>query len=365
MPIFPDVDGVLFELLLVATPRDPVEGCAGLQSTDAIGDSGSTCGSACGRPIHLEVPGKVAKAANRRSERNARGVGGGEPSLGESEAEGKSAAATSDRLADDRTTVDPRGRSCTFVGAVALLLSEVVGAWREMESPLFDGAGGVAGTIKLAARVLDGDAGRAQQADKTAVVQERNRDKGGEEALETAAAHRATEPESVEAGVSAAHAKTEAVGPPLASSGLARSHVDDVSPADRMAKPRGGRRERRGASAPTSPCCDRSRGRCGDSRGPASVGPAEQRSSSSCTAAALEARQLEPVRADEMAPRAVIMYRGVRLPFRWFRSGTAKGMDEALREMLGELHVEQGVLVYGDLQLQRSAWAVCFAFEIE
>ena len=338
MPIFPGVDGVLFELLLVTPPRDPVDGCDGLQPADLDGGSGSARAL---RRTHLERSSTETTTAKKRSEPKKASVGGGETSLGESEGERKKSAALGGRLGVGRTAADSRS-SCTFVGAVALLLSEVVGAWREMESPLFDSAGSVAGTIKLAARVLEGEARRSQQgAANKAALQEGGGDTGVAEALETAAGRSKTESVTVATGMLAASAKTEAAASPLATSELVRSRDDVVSPVDHMARPSGGPCERRGEPAPPSPCCDRSRGSCRGSRGPATAEPAEQRGFARCAAAAPEVHQLEPFRADEMAPRAVIIYKGVRLPFRWFRSGTAKGMDEALRDVLGELPFER------------------------
>eukprot|EP00752_Nemacystus_decipiens_P015676 g13990.t1 len=325
MPVFPDVDGVLFELLLLATPRSPRNVCTGLQSTDSIGDSGST------KDPHSNLERLcTVKAANGRSERSS-SVGVGETSLGESDVEGKSAAC-GNSLGGDRTA---DSRSCILVGAVALLLSEVVGVWRDMESPLFDKAGGVAGTIKLAARFVRGEAGGVQEADNTS-VQDREKSIGGAEAMETAA-HTRKESMSMAAGVSAAKTAAKAVASPAATSGPARSHNDDVSPVNHTAKARSDRRERQGKSAPTSPCCTRNRGSLRGGRGQAaSVEAVVHRNFMGCTrTGGLEAPQLELVRADEMAPRAVIIYKGVKLPFRWFRSGTAKGIDAALRETLG------------------------------
>eukprot|EP00903_Cladosiphon_okamuranus_P011276 g10633.t1 len=312
VPIFPDVDGVLFELLLVSTPRDPEDGRDGLESIDATGDDGSNSG----RSPDLGGP-CTAKAVNNRPKRNT-SIGGSVTSPGES--------LVASCAGGGQTT---ESRSCTFVGAVALLLSEVVGAWREMESPLFDSAGGVAGTIKLAARMLGGETTKAQEAEKPA-AQESYRSFDGAEAL-TPAAYHETKSKIMAAGLSV----TEAVTSPPAPSGLAMTDINDVSPANRMAKPEGRRRERRGASPPTSVCYAQSNGSSRGSRCSAPVGPAQARSMFSCTEAALERRPFEPVRADDMAPTATIIYMGVKLPFRWFRSGTVKGIDQALREVLG------------------------------
>lgn len=310
MPIFPNVDGVLFELLLFTPPRDSVGGCTGLQPIGTASDGGSTSGT----PIPLKRT-CTEKAASCRSERNA-GFCGGETYPGGSEAKGKNVA-IGGCLGGDRST---DSRSCIFLGAVALLLSEVVGAWREMESPLFDSAGGVAGTIKLAARALGGEVSRTQEAEATAVRESLAR-VGGAEGVKIAA-----------------HQGTESGG--TATSGLARSVTGGVSPMSRIATPRGGWRDSRGASAPASPHCDRSRGRCRGSRGPAPIEPTQQLGFSGCTAVAMEGGHFDSATEDEMAPRATIIHRGVRLPFRWFRSGTARGMDEALREVLGEMHNE-------------------------
>lgn len=324
MPVFPDVDGVLFELLLVTVPRDPVDGCTGPQPTDAMDNIGSTSG----RPTHLVGPCTV-EAPNGRSERSA-GIGGDETSRGDSEVEAKSVA-TSNRLGGDRTT---DSGSCAFVGAVALLLSEVVGTWRDMESPLFDSAGGVAGTIKLAARALGGQTQDAE----TPVGRESTRSTGKPEAIKTV--HHDTESKGMAEGESVEKAAAVAVTSVPATSERARGHNNRVSPVDSRAKFRGGRQEGRDASPPKSPRCGRSCGSCRGSRGPAPTEPPEQQSFSSRTGVALEGRHFGPVRADEMAPRATIVYRGMRLPFRWFRSGTARGMDEDLRELLGELDSE-------------------------
>lgn len=180
-------------------------------------------------------------------------------------------------------------RAC--VGAVALLLSEVAANWRTMESPLFDSAGCVVGNIKMVARV-EGTVTAAKPNTAAAVV--------------VKAAGTAEEPPSMEFQEGAwSHQKQPQGGLSLA------------------VPPRACFYRNRGVSTPVSSITpsgglDRLAGSTG--------GEVEQHT----------AVQHVPVDS-EMPPRATILYRGLCLPFHWFRSSTVEAMDGALRDALGEL----------------------------
>lgn len=308
MPILPDVDAILFELLLVANPPYTNDGCGNPQTTDTIGSSSST-------PICRDRPGPANPADYRREQEDS---GSTEGSCKTTRSGGAQVGgAVSARLED---APNRESQPLALVGAVALLLSEVAGAWRTMESPLFDIAGGVAGRIRMAARIV----GRPNSGPGGPVEGERRR----------------------------GHGDTKRGEPPSA------LEDDDCTPtrlpsAGVAAAERGGscgcRREPE--FSPTAPCCGRQQGRgsgvsgrrggpppCSHSEEPAEAA-AEQGDLLGCAPAEMKVGCCLRVGAVEMVPRAVILYRGMKLPFRWLRSGTARLMDKALREMLGEWHI--------------------------
>lgn len=314
------MDGVLFELLLLASPRDAVDGCYRPQSIDAI-DSNST---SSGTPVQLDRL-RVANITSFHHDRHA-GTGVTEKEI-----------FPGDGLESDLN----RGpRPSLLVGAVALLLSEVVEGWREMESPLFDSAGGVAGTIKLVARVLRGGADGTQRTRAIARDEIIKTASGGLECVPVTHQETSSSSTSTSAKVSAPSRTEVGLASPFAVARLTSTEKGTSPPPPRARDARIRRRDHRegSASASASPHCG---GRRGTSRR-VGTGPGQwdcgEKLGHTCdtTEADAKGRPLVSVREDEMAPRAVILYRGVRLPFRWFRSGTAREMDEALREMLGE-----------------------------
>lgn len=209
-----------------------------------------------------------------------------------------------------------------LVGAVALLLSEVVGTWRTMESPLFDIAGGVAGRIRMAARIV----GRPNSGPGGPLEGERRRSRGD--------AKRGGGPPSA--------LEDNDCTPTM----LPAAEVAEAE----LGRPCGCRRE--SEFSPTSPCCGRQHGRRGSGASGSRGGlPPFSRSEDPGEAAAEQGDLLggapaaakvgccSRVGGDEMVPRAVILYRGMKLPFRWLRSGTATLMDTSLRELLGEWRI--------------------------
>lgn len=308
MPILPGVDGVLFELLFLGTPLHERDG---LQPTEPKDCSNNTSDGGKEQDTVAQISAGKATLSQRRPEEEGASDG-------------------SDCLANCRVG---DSRPCVFVGAVALLLSEIASAWREMESPLFDAAGSTSGTIKLAVRML----GRELQGSKAAdavLANESAKDEDGREVERTATAHAA----EGSTGAAEASAARNAARVPLSTPERERMDEGYFLRPKQSTGIREGQRDCRGQSASASPCCRHDRG--SDSLGrlpPAELGVSEHRGAMNTTAAATDEKASAGVTADEMAPRAVIIYRGMRLPFRWFRSGTARGMDEALREALGGL----------------------------
>ncbi|CAM9401236.1 unnamed protein product [Ectocarpus sp. 8 AP-2014] len=299
MPILPGVDAILFEIFLVAKPTYTNHGCGNPETTDTIGSGGSV-------PTRRDRLGPANPADHHRQQQQGSGS-----TEGGCKTPGSGGA-----------PVDPNRESQPYavIGAVALLLSEVVGVWRTMESPLFDIAGGVAGRIRMAARIV----GRSNSGPGGPLECERRRSRGD--------AKRSEPPSALE---------DDDCTP-------TRLQAAEVAEAERGG-PCGCRRE--SEFLPTSPCCGRQHGRRGSggsggsgSRGglppfsrsedPAQV-PAEQGDLLGGAPAAAKVGCCSRVGAVEMVPRAVILYRGIKLPFRWLRSGTARLMDKSLREMLG------------------------------
>lgn len=340
MPILSDVDGVLFELLLLATPRHADDERDRSQSAKPV-DSNSTSG---GFPVQLDRL-SVANNDDLHHERYA-GTGVGVRENG-APGGGVVCPAHVDGLETDQ---DKNPRPCLLVGAVALLLSEVADVWREMESPLFDSAGGVAGTIKLVARVLRGDSDGKKRIESTAWDETPNTMSGAQNP--TAAAHQETCLTRTAVRVSASPSAEVGLATPFA---VARPTSTEGGTAaacpPRTRDGRDRRRVHREGSVSGSPCCG---GHWGSSRrgrpGSGQWGCAEQLGLLRSTAAGKEKRRPSvPEKADETAPRATILYRGLKLPFRWFRSATVREIDEALRETLGERN-----------WLRRKVWHVSF-----
>ncbi|CAM9935619.1 unnamed protein product [Ectocarpus sp. 4 AP-2014] len=295
MPILPGVDAILFELFLVAKPAYTNHGCGNPETTDTIGSGGSvrTC---------RDRLGPANPADHHREQQQGSG-----PTEG---------GCKTPRGGGAQVYPNRESQPYALIGAVALLLSEV-GAWRTMESPLFDIAGAVAGRIRMDARIV----GRPNAGPGGPLEGERRRSCGD--------AKRGEPPSALE---------DDDCTP-------TRLPAVEVAEAERGG-PCGCRRE--SDFSPTSPCGGRQHGRRGSgasgswgglpqfSQGedPAEAA-AEQGNSLGGAPAPAKVGCCSRVGAGEMVPRAVILYRGMKLPFRWLRSGTARLMDESLREMLG------------------------------
>ncbi|CAM9135888.1 unnamed protein product, partial [Hapterophycus canaliculatus] len=322
MPILSDVKGILFELLLVAAPPRTSDGHSGPQQTD-IADSVRIKGShSSSTPGQLDGYGTGNTLGHRHREKDAdSNASTAEATPAQSRGE-KSSTGDNICLGIGR---DRDSRGFILVGAVALLLSEVVDTWRTMESPLFDYAGNVVGKINLAARVSGVEIRDAQE---TTEVQG---------PVENEITYRVKK-------------STPAAPKKLASSIEQRA---DSSP-EQMAKSRekGYGPPQGSVYATGSLCCNRDHGSCSRGRDPYSAshgyepcndGAGHGGLPSSAAAAAAMAEGVTDdegcslvMKAKEATPRAVILYRGVRLPFRWFRSSSAGSMETALRETLGK-----------------------------
>lgn len=331
MPILSDVDGVLFELFVLTAPPDASDGYDRPQSTEVINNNSSTDR---GIPAQIDRLGVANVSSFHRHERDAStDVRGNENATG-----GSAAIITADGDGLNNS-VQNRGPSpCLLVGAVALLLSELVECQCEMKSPLFDSAGGVAGTIKLVARVLRGSAEGTQRTETTA-RDEAPAPTSGAQARMAAASHEKTYASGTTT-ISAVPKAEAGLASPFAVARLTRTDKGTAASPPRTRGVSDRRREHRQRSASASPGC----GGCRDSSGRGRPGPEKRGSAEKLDLprgmAAAKEKDCPPVPAtvDEMAARAVILYRGLSLPFRWFRSGTAREMDEVLRETLGEKH---------------------------
>lgn len=179
----------------------------------------------------------------------------------------------------------------TRAGAVALLLSEVVDAWRTLESPIFDSAGSISGHIKISARIRTGT-GTAECA--AGAINSSTAKKNGATVATKTARPTLKEEESTEKPATEASAR-----PFLAASTpkCCHQHKKGHSPCNTLLR---------------------------------TVENGDKVSDLTPTKEALLARKVE------VAPRVAIFYRGLRLPFRWFRSSTAAAMDKRLRGTLGE-----------------------------
>ncbi|CAB1118673.1 unnamed protein product [Ectocarpus sp. CCAP 1310/34] len=296
MPILSGVDAILFEIFLVAKPTYTNHGCGNPETTNTIGRGGSV-------PTWRDRRGPANAADHHREHQQLSG----------------SIERGCKTPRSWGSQVDPKRESQPYalIGAVALLLSEVVGAWRTMESPLFDIAGGVTGRIRMAARIV----GRPNSGPGGPLEGERRRSRGDA---------KRGEPSSAFEGDGCTPTRLPAA---------------QVAEAERGG-PCGCRRE--WDCSPTSPCCGRQHGRRGRGASGSRGGlPSFSRSEDPAEAAAEQGDLLggapaaakvlccSRVGTDETVPRAVILYHGMKLPFRWLRSGTARSMDKSLREMLG------------------------------
>lgn len=292
MPILDDVDGILLELLLLPTPSLPDEKrCSRQNKTPA--------NRHCYRHPALRIP----EDCKHETEAVRTGV----PAVDENNGAGEA-----------RHAVSGGSSGRTLVGAVALLLSDVTTRWRTMESPLFDSAGSVVGTIKMAARVLGGgddEAGRGT-------------------ALERKVAAPATAVERAPTG-----------------------GVDKTKIKSHRKVPQNYRRVQDSTQTPT--CCSHG-GSHFTHRAGHEPWVSAPRESLPEIATVLKERSL--ARDSEMTPRAVILYRGIRLPYRWFRSSSAAAMGEALRETLGgwsgqtdDLLVKPGFAPWSNHPIDRSS----------
>ncbi|CAN0536939.1 unnamed protein product, partial [Ectocarpus sp. 12 AP-2014] len=296
IPILSGVDAILFEIFLVAKSTCTNHGCSNPETTYIIGSGGSV-------PTCRDRRGPTNPADHHREQQQVSGSteGGCKTPRG------------------GGAQVDPNRESQPYalIGAVALLLSEVVGAWRTMESPLFDIAGGVTGRIRMAATIV----GRPNSGPGGPLEGERRRSRGDA---------KRGEPPSALQGDGCTPTRLPAA---------------QVAEAERGG-PCGCRRE--SEVSPTSPCCGRQHGRRGSEASGSRGGlPPFSRSEDPAEAAVEQGDLLggasvaakvgyrSRVGTDETVPRAVIFYRGMKLPFRWLRSGTARSMDKSLREMLG------------------------------
>lgn len=350
MPILPDVEGVLFELLLLAARPGSSHRHSGPQPIDIgnnLGGVGSRSRSTPDQPDGHGI-GNASGDRNRQEDADSHAsTANATPSRrgGETRSTDADFCLGSDRGKDTR--------ACILVGAVALLLSEVVDTWRTMESPLFDCAGSVVGNIKLAAKVSGLETRYPQKAS------------GAEQSEtihdvvhvgDTPAAHeiRSTTSAVPHGGATVAVASSSPEKSAKPRGVMAKTEQHAATPPYPTGKSQGERRGRQEGSAHPSgsQCRNRRRGSSSDGRdGFSSPGGGRRNDQSrqgdfpniAVAAAAAAERAADEdgwslAEAEETNPRAVILYRGVRLPFRWFRSGTAESMEVALREMLGKYH---------------------------
>lgn len=333
MPILSDVDGVLFELFVLTAPPDANEGCDCPPSRDII-DGNNSSNASSGTPVQTDRLSIANVDVFHRHERYA----STDARVKENATGGSSASVTADGDGLDSRVQNRDPSPSLFVGAVALLLSDFVECRREMESPLFDSAGGVAGTIKLVAEMLTGSDEGTQRTESTSRMRgEALAPTGGGQARMAAPSHEKNYVSSTTAPSALPRAEAGLASP----FAVARLTSTDKGTAASPPQTRDAsdRRREHGKSSESAPPCGG--GRRDSSRrgrpGPEQRNFSEQLCLQRGTAAAKGEKGCPSVLAnDEMVPRAVILYRGLSLPFRWFRSGTAREMDEVLRETLGE-----------------------------
>lgn len=250
-------------------------------------------------------------------------------------------------------------RACMLVGAVALLLSEVVDTWRTMESPLFDSAGGVVGKIKLAARVSGLEIRDTQETSRVqdAVEREITHEVVKENSTaQVKGVQTVRVPGRVETVAVAAASPGKPVRPARVMSSIEQN--PESSPQQKVKTRAGGRNHKQGLTDTSgSRCRTCTRGRdskvayahsshggehCNDGTRPGVFPSTVAAAAVASEGTAGEDGSSSIVKAEAMTPRVVVLYRGVRLPFRWFRSGTVRGMEIALRETLGKCQCRMG-----------------------
>lgn len=324
MPILPGVDGVLFELLLV-TPH--------------VGG-----GLIHGRPNHNASKTSTALRGGYRSPYSLvqEVDADNEPSPGMHRGqtgEGSNLRGFDGSVSTDRISTGGVSSDNVLVGAVALLLSEVAANWRTMESPLFDRAGCVVGKIKMVARV---EGAAAANKPKSTVCEKNHQARrktvtttgvGVETAV--AAAAGAAVPPSIELkeGELFGQEQSRARGNPAAASATACCNH--------------GRRE----NTPYIPNLSRTKELMGRLAGD-TVGTVEP-----VAAVGLGTVAKAVAAHNEIPSKATILYRGLCLPFCWFRSSTPAVMDAALRETLGEFVGESQRL---NQYRERARWGASF-----
>lgn len=279
MPILPDVEGILLELLFFL-PHSVND--SNLDGTEQL----TTLSVRTGRiNSHIYNSNNIPKSLSSRPN----GQHGN--------------SAISDPCADSDTSpeqwsnennidfLEPvqRHESLTVhVAAVALLLSQVGQTWRTMESPLFDSAGTVVGRVKTAARVTGRRAIRSGLNETTSL--------GGSGRLY---------PEP--------HLKTDKTNEQAPTKG----HMSE-------AEYRGRTKSRR--------CCGGA-SRCSRSTELSRLPdlPDLRR------LPAIEEDIQPPLeRSVKRIPQSVtLIYRGLRIPLRWYCTGSTKIIDKSLRETLG------------------------------
>ena len=387
MPIIPGVDGVLLELLLV-TPRVGGDGLFAHGHPNHAAPEASTAlrGGKHKNPDSLAQ--QDAEDANYCYSPGIpfRGGQAGEAGYEEEEEEDDDltrgfcdSSSVSNPIGTGRVSaggvssekVDVR------VGAVAMLLSEVAADnWRTMESPLFDGrAGSVVGKIKMLARrggMKEGETATANKPTSAVCM----------EVEGTTATDKPKKAATTTTGVGAEAAAATAAGPSAVTGVAAASPplMELMEGSLSGGQEDQSRARRKPGSATTSASATT---RCIDGRGDNNIPSTSHDASRTCgelsdrstggpagtvelpvaavglaVAAAAAAAATAAAAANDAPPRATILYRGLCLPFRWFRSSSPAAMDKALRETLGEFvggrrrliqHKERG----------RARWACC------
>lgn len=406
MPITPGVDGVLLELLLV-TPR---VGGGGLVARRHPNHAAPKAGPPLRGGKHRNPDSLLqegAEGANKWCPLGSTAPWGGQTREEEEEdglARGffDSNSSVSVSVSTSAGRVSTGGVSSSDVdvrvGAVALLLSEVGSgdSWRTMESPLFDRAdreGRVVGRIKmLARRVGVGVEGRTASNEplKSAVCVKMEgataaaTDKPKSAArMEMEGATAATDkpesavPEEIHHQARKRNTSTATTTSGVGLEAVAAPHSTELkegvfSGQENQPKARKKSAGAAAASASATTCCNHGRGesiqytsndvsRTGEQIGRLAgsttgtvekpVAPVGLAVAAVATAAAAAAA------TNETPPRATILYRGLCLPFRWFRSSTPAAMDEALRETLGEFMGEEPASKSVHTKRDRERWA--------
>lgn len=381
MPITPGVDGVLLELLLVtpcvggggfiapghpnpATPKASPDLLGGKHrnpdspSQEGAEDANKWCS-----------PGSTAPRGGQTREKEEEeedGLTRGFCDSGTSVSASVSTSAAGGVSTGGVSSIDVDVR----VGAVALLLSEVGSgdSWRTMESPLFDRAdreGRVVGRIKMLARRVGvgGEETTASNESIKSVVRvegaraatDKPKSAVREETHHQARKRKTSTASTTGAGLEAA--AVAAVGAAAAAPHSTELKEGVFSGQENQTKARKKSAAAAAASSSATACCNHGRGR-GESipytsndvsrtgkqigrLAGSTTGTVEKPVAPVGLAVAAVATAAAAAATNETPPRATILYRGLCLPFRWFRSSTPAAMDEALRETLGEVVGEE------------------------